>query len=153
MLQTCKVYIYLKGEEEGRKSGERRKERRREGRKEKRREEEEEGGEEEEKGRGRRRRRRGVRWLVLLYESIIPATCTYQSISHTTASYGSRPLFLITSSTTLASPSSVPPKLAASAAFLLSFASAYVCSEREGGWGGGRGRGEGGREGEEGDGG
>ena len=54
-------------------------------------------------------------------------------LSHTTASYGSRPLFPITSSTTLASPSSVPPKLAASAAFLLSFASAYVCSKHEGG--------------------
>ena len=71
-------------------------------------------------------------------------------LSHTTASYGSRLLFPITSSTTLASPSSVPPKLAASAAFLLSFASAYVCSECKGGWGEEEEEMQGGREGEEG---
>ena len=64
------------------------------------------------------------------------------ALPHYTVSDGSRPPFLITSSTTLASPSSVPPKLAASAAFLLSFASAYGCVVREDGvveGGGGRG--------------
>ena len=76
---------------------------------------------------------------VLLYESIIPAT--YENtqttlmfaLPHYTVSDCSRPPFLITSSTALASPSSFPPKLAASAAFLLSFASAYGYVVREDG--------------------
>ena len=63
---------------------------------------------------------------VLLCESIIPATHqnTQPAFMPGSPTLSSKLLFHITSSTTLASPSSVPPKLAARAAFLLSFASA-----------------------------